>query len=88
MNPVKSEIEIQAVNLAQQWYSMPHESMPELTDLLSRYLHCFSEPADQQQFIKETLRITDELVDGPKAAAIPEQSITAFKDALKSHLTD
>ncbi|WP_118976649.1 hypothetical protein [Taibaiella koreensis] len=83
---LKSEIEIQAVNLAQQWYSLPHERLPELPELLNRYLHCFSDNTDQQQFLKETLRITEELSHGPKAETVSPHAILVFKELLLHHL--
>ena len=86
MEPVKSEIEIQAVNLTQQWYSLPHEQLPELGDLLSRYLHCFSDPADQKQFLREALRLTEELSNSPKAEALPEQYSGLLKEELSRRL--
>lgn len=86
MSPLKSEIEIQAVNLAQQWYSLPHERLPELPELLGRYLQCFSDNNEQQQFLKETLRITEELSHGPKAEAVSSQSILVFKELLRHHI--
>ncbi len=86
MDQIKSEIEIQAVNLAQQWYSLPKGHLPNASDLLSKYLCCFTEPADQQLFLKETLRIIDELVKGPKEPTISPQSVEAFKNAIKQHI--
>lgn len=82
MSSLKSEIEIQAVNLAQQWYSLPHERLPELPELLNRYLHCFNSGNDQQQFLKETLRITDEMSRSPKADGVSPHSIVIFKELL------
>lgn len=86
MNHLKSEIEIQAVNLAQQWYSIPHDQLPEFPDLLSGYIRCFPEPADQQAFLRETLRIAAELANSPKHAVLSPKSVHALREALMQHL--
>lgn len=86
MDPVKSDVEIQAVNLTQQWYSLPHERLPELADLLTGYLHCFSDPADQQQFLREALRLAEEMCKSPKAETLPEQYSLLLKEELTRRL--
>ncbi len=86
MEPLKSEIEIQAVNLTQQWYSLPHESLPELPDLLSRYLHCFEDPTDRQQFLKEALRIVGEMSKSPKTENLPQHYTLLLQEELSRHI--
>lgn len=86
MEPVKSEIEIQAVNLTQQWYSLPHESLPGLADLLNQYLHCFDNPADRQQFLKEALRITGEMSKSPKAESLPQHYTLLLQQELSRYI--
>lgn len=86
MNQIKSEIEIQAVNLAQQWFSLPHDQLPECSDLLDGYMRCFHETEDQQAFVKESLRIIEELVHSPKYEGVSGRSVDALRHCLEGHL--
>lgn len=86
MNAVKQDIEIQSVNLAQQWYALAPEDLPELPQLLEKYLICFPDKADQGQFLKETLRIAEELVKSPKTQPHHHHSFDEFRSALAERI--
>ena len=85
MSIQKSEVEIQAVNLAQQWYSLPAADLPNLPTLLLQYTKCFHEDEDKSAFLKETLRIAKELVDGPKSQMDRTESFEHFKEVIEQH---
>lgn len=85
MSIEKSEVEIQAVNLAQQWYSVAASDLPELPTLLSQYTKCFHTAEDKSAFLKETLRIAQELVAGPKHQVDKAESFEHFKQAVEQH---
>lgn len=87
MEPVKSEIEIQAVNLIQQWYSLPHDRLPDLDHLLSEYLHCFSDTADRRLFLEEALRLAREMEHSPKAGTLPPRYNSLLQEALSQRLS-
>jgi hypothetical protein len=86
MNPVKQDIEIQAVNLAQQWYSLAPEDLPEFPELLNRYLKCFPDENDQKLFLKETLRIAEEIVASPKTQPGHHHSFDDFRRELNDRI--
>lgn len=85
MSIEKSEVEIQAVNLAQQWYSVSAADLPELPTLLSQYTKCFHTEADKSAFLKETLRIAQELVAGPKQQLDKTESFEHFRQTIEQH---
>ena len=87
MSTHKSEVEIQAVNLAQQWYSLSAADLPQLSALLPQYLKCFDNEQDKSEFLEETLRIAKELVDGPKSQAGKSESYDDFKSVIQQHLS-
>lgn len=86
MNPVKPDIEIQAVNLAQQWYSLPPEDLPEFHELLDRYLKYFPDETDRNLFLRETLRIAEEIVASPKTQPSHHHSFDDFCKALAEQI--
>jgi hypothetical protein len=86
MNPVKPDIEIQAVNLAQQWYSLAPEDLPEFPELLNGYLKCFPDETDRNLFLKETLRIAEEMVASPKTQPSHHHSFDDFRRALAEQI--
>lgn len=85
MSTGRSEIEIQAVNLAHQWYSLSDKDRPSVTTLLPAYLKCFSSNEDKVAFLKETLRIASELVSGPKRQAADSESYEQLSEALRNY---
>jgi hypothetical protein len=85
MSTSRSEIEIQAVNLAQQWYSLSDKDRPSVTTLLPAYLKCFSSTEDKAAFLEETLRIASELVSGPKRQANDSESFEQLTTALRNY---
>lgn len=87
MSPVKPDIEIQAVNLAQQWYSLAPEDLPEFPELLDRYLKCFPDESDKNLFLKETLRIAEEIVASPKTQPGHHHSFDDFRQALAEQIS-
>ncbi len=88
MSTVKQDIEIQAVNLAQQWYSLRPEDLPEFPDLLAGYLKCFPEKEDKILFLKETLRIAREIVKSPKTQPGHHHSFEDFQNALSQQINE
>lgn len=87
MSPVKPDIEIQAVNLAQQWYSLAPEDLPEFPELLDRYLKCFPDESDKNLFLKETLRIAEEIVASPKTQPGHHHPFDDFRRALAEQIS-
>lgn len=87
MSSVKPDIEIQAVNLAQQWYSLPPEDLPEFPELLNRYLKCFPDEGDKDLFLKETLRIAEEIAASPKAQPGHHHPFDEFRRALAEQIS-
>lgn len=86
MNPVKQDVEIQAVNLAQQWYSLAPEDLPAFPELLNRYLKYFPDENDQKLFLKETLRIAEEMVASPKTQPGHHHSFDDFRRELNDRI--
>jgi len=86
MSSIKQDIEIQAVNLAQQWYALEPEDLPQFGQLLEKYLKYFPDETDQDTFLKETLRITEEIVAGPKAQPRHHNSIDEFRTAISQRI--
>lgn len=82
------EIEIQAVNLAQQWYSLSSPDLPGLSSLLPQYLKCFSTTEEKKAFLRESLRIAKELVAGPKDQERSGESFENFKNVIQQHLAN
>lgn len=82
------EIEIQAVNLAQQWYSLSSADLPGLVSLLPQYLKCFSTEEEKKAFLQESLRIAKELVASPKDQGKSGESFENFKNVIQQHLAN
>jgi hypothetical protein len=88
MSSVKQDIEIQAVNLAQQWYSLAPEDLPDFPHLLAGYLKCFPDDADKTLFLKETLRIAEEMEQSPKTQPGHHHSFADFRNALTQRIKE
>ena len=86
MDPVKQDIEIQAVNLAQQWYALAPEDLPEFPELLDRYLKFFPDQSDKMSFLRETLRIAEEIAKSPKPQPGHHHSFDDFRKALTEQI--